>query len=207
MAASKKTISDVEKPGTTPANATSRPVIVGHGPVMKDPMVTTDKKDTNDQATDTPSAAKLRVEPKKVIKPLTPEETAEEDATKDPAPESEAPAKDTTGKPEPEKPKPAEPAEDSSSESAVVDAVLDQANETKQSDIEDKAAAERQELVGKLVADKKYFVPLATAQHRRNNKIALVALVALLPLLVGGVLAVDAGIIETGVQLPFDLIK
>lgn len=209
MATSKKTISDVDKPGTTPADATSRPVIVGHGPTMKDPMVTADTKDTDN---DTPSAAKLRVAPKKVIAPLSPEEASVEETPQEPVseevdPEKSESTKETPAKTEPAKPESPKPADDSASDSAVVDAVLDQANVTKHADIEDNAAVKRQELVNKLVAEKKYFVPLATAQHRRNNKIAIIVLAATLPLIVGGLLAVDAGIIETNVQLPFDLIK
>lgn len=43
-------LNDVAKPGTTPADATSRPVIVGHGVTVADPMVSTEKPAVKDAA-------------------------------------------------------------------------------------------------------------------------------------------------------------
>ena len=85
--------------------------------------------------------------------------------------------------------------------------MLDQVAENKQQAVDDAEAKQRQELVDKLVQEKKYFVPLATAQHRRNNKIALIMVGALVPLVVGILLAIDADVIDIGIDLPFDLIK
>lgn len=185
--ANKKTISDVAKPGNTPADATSRPVIVNRESFIKDPMV----NDDSDAKDKTPESEVRASAGKKVIKPLEDTET-----TKESAPEPDAKTENTE-----------EAAAEPVSDNAVVDAVLDQVSDTKQQVAQDKETEQRQVLVDKLVEQKKYFVPLATAQHRRNNKIAVVVVAALLPLLVGIVLAMDAGVIETGVTLPFDLIK
>jgi hypothetical protein len=51
-------VTDVAKPGTTPADPTSRPVIVGHGPMVADPMVNAEKSEETKTASGTaPQAA------------------------------------------------------------------------------------------------------------------------------------------------------
>jgi hypothetical protein len=56
-------LSDVAKPGTTPADATSRPVIVGHGVTVADPMVSTDKPATKDAAPTGSGSTKNKLAP------------------------------------------------------------------------------------------------------------------------------------------------
>lgn len=200
-ASSKKPITDVAKPGDTPVHATSRPVIVKRDAFMQDPMMAPAADESQPKSADKPSEAPaIAPTAKKVIKPL--EEESELDAESAPKTESE--------KPEPTNTKSEEApdtSKDSVSDNAVVDAVLDQVNNPATTAAVDKETQERQALVTKLVQEKKYFVPLAAAQHQRNNKIAIIVLAAFLPLLVGVVLAMDVGVIETGVSLPFDLIK
>lgn len=194
MPSTKKPIQDVAKPGDTPADATSRPVIVNRNSMIKDPMVT-EPEPATEQPPEEKLAGESTVEPKKVIKPLTkdkPETTTGEDTGKASATEAQEATKTDS---------------DDVSDSAVVDAVLDQVAENKQQAVDDAEAKQRQELVDKLVQEKKYFVPLATAQHRRNNKIALIMVGALVPLVVGILLAIDADVIDIGIDLPFDLIK
>lgn len=189
---------DVAKPGKTPADATSRPVIVSRGPIMKDPMVSEPAAEIEES-----SSSALSASAKKVIDP--PEDQKAKDETTDKPADTPEPKADSA-KPE----KSAEDstsADDSTADSAVVDAVLDQVGSNKEQTEADKEAEARQELVNKLTADKKYFVPLAAAQHRRNNRVAIIVLAALIPLLIGIVLAIDAGVIDVGLQLPFDLIK
>lgn len=201
----KKPIEDIAKPGNTPADATSRPVIIGRGPVMRDPMV----NDENEPSQMEPEAEKPPLPTtKKVIKPVESDESPAqtEDNPDESEPSKGKPESDTKPSDESSADKPAE-TDDEVSDTAVVDAVLDQVDDKKEQTAEDKAAEERQNLVNKLVAEKKYFLPLAAAQHRRNNRIMLIVLVALLPLIVGVVLAVDAGILDIGISLPFDLIK
>lgn len=209
MATSKKPIDDVAKPGDTPADATSRPLIVSSGAMMKDPMVTDDSK----AKTDEPSS--LQTSPKKVVEPLAEADSDPVDA--EVKPDNADATKEDTPKPEKadEKAKSDAKAEAKSTEptdseqaddTAVVDAVVDQVADNKQVSEEDKAAEERQKVVDQLTEQKKYFVPLAAAQHRRNNKIAVIVICALVPLIVGVILAIDAGVIDLGFDLPFDII-
>lgn len=217
--ADKKPIMDVAKPGKTAAPATSRPVIINHGAMVKDPMV----NEAEEAATDLPTKNEtpaVSPAPKKVITP--PEETApaeekaeEEKDTKDTAPKEAEPDKKE------ETPKPAEtevPADakkepestetsDQASDDAVVDAVVDQVADKKEQERLAEEEQKRKKLVDKLTAEKKYFVPLAVARHQRNNKIGLVFLVIVVLLIVGAVLAVDAGLVGETITLPFDLIK
>lgn len=203
----KKPVMDVSKPGKSPADATTRPIITGHE-MIKDPMVTEDKAPMEGVTEDVPGSdteEKPMTSPigKKVIQPLSADEEKPEQ-TEEPAQEE---------KPEEEK---AESSEEKSeekkeeapvTEDAVVDAVLDQVGDKKEETKESEEERKRQEIVDKLVEDKKYFVPIGQVHKRRNNRIALLVLGALLPVLVGLGLAADAGAINLGFKVPFDFIK
>lgn len=188
MAASSnnKPVFDVSKPGKSAPSATSRPVIVNHGPMMKDPMVSdpddTDKKD------DKPTAATS--ESRKIIAPpsdLEKEEPASEDT---PATESEDSKADKK----------------KSAEQAVVDAVVDQAGKKKKSQPTEEELAKQIE-VEKLIESKKYFVPIGEVTRRRNARRLMIGLVAFVLIgLVGSYLAVDAKLLDIGVDLPFNII-
>lgn len=230
---SKKPIEDVAKPGKTAASATSRPVIVNHGAMVKDPMVNTEDPAAPDLPTQdgAPAAAPA---PKKVVAPLEP---AASDETKDAKPvepeAAEEKPKQAAEEPEPakaeakpEKPADEKPAEktdspenteeskpesteENQSDDAIVDAVADQVADKKAQDKQAEEDQKRQETVDKLVAGKEYFVPLAVARHERNSKIGLITLAVVIPLLVaaGVALAIDAGLIGQNISLPFDVIK
>ncbi len=207
--ASKKSVMDVEKPGKTPAGATSRPVIVSHTPIMKDPMVTSEPS-REEQAETTPAPEPQTSLPShKVIQPLaaankeapaSPDEVhAKEHATAATKADNGDEASSQDGL--------SGSSRASVSDDAVVDAVIEQVGNKKQQDKQNTEDEKRQELVAKLVADKTYFVPINVAQHRRTNRTAAVLVLALIPLLIGIVLAIDAGIITTTFTLPFDIIK
>lgn len=209
---SKKTVMDVSKPGKTAATATSRPVIITHGAIVKDPMVNEEAAtDTPAQETQTP----LPSTTKKVITPLSDQKNSDDSGPED-APSTEAPTSESEKTETSEKPaaqadvsekEPAEPEAQEENEEAVVDAVVEQVTDKK---AEEQATAEedkRRELVTKLITEKKYFVPLAVARHNRNNKLGILLIAVAIPLLVGVVLAIDAGFIGQGIELPFDLIK
>lgn len=100
---------DVTKPGKTPAAATSRPIIVGHGPMMKDPMVS--ESNAKDSAmptkitinkTPTDSSTKATAAGFKVIKPPS------ESVTDKPAPKDGNPVKTKVDVAEPDAEKPAQ---------------------------------------------------------------------------------------------------
>ena len=91
-------VTDVAKPGTTPPDATSRPVIVGHGPMVADPMVTAEKSEA-EADTKQPAATTSTGSSKPKINPVSTQEevkndTAENDEKK--LDEELAEKKDTT---------------------------------------------------------------------------------------------------------------
>jgi hypothetical protein len=188
---------DVTKPGKTPANATARPVIVGHGAMLRDPMV-------NEESADAPSAPPLAPSAKKVLTPSAQTEAKENPAQVGPTeeevkPEAEAEQTEPQVTKDPdEKPAPQEP--------DAIDAAANKALAKKEAEAAQKATLERQAALEKLIADKKYFVPIAAAKRKRQNTTTIILLFALF-VLVGGYLALDAGIIKANVTLPVDLIK
>jgi hypothetical protein len=199
----KKPVMDVSKPGKSPADATTRPIITGHA-IMKDPMVNEEPANmegvTEEVATPEVSEEKVAPAPStshKVIQPLESKEEKPEESDTKPAEEPE---------------KTDEPAQDDKKETpvtddAVVDAVLDQVGDKKEEIKQSEEDRKRQEMVDKLVEEKKYFVPIAQEGKRRKNKLALLILGALLPVIVGLGLAADAGAIDPGFKVPFDFIK
>lgn len=215
----KKQVMDVARPGKTPASASSRPVIVGHKPQVQDPMVTTEE--TKDETSETPETTPEATSPamsKKVIIPLSEadkkaDEPAEDEPTEDASEEPEQPSEmaeepeekeSAPAAEETEEPKAPEP--EDSTDSAVVDAVIDQVGDKKQDEIEAEEERKRQETIEKLVAEKKYFVPIGKA-HKKSNQISLVFTLFLFVVLVGIFAAIDAEVLDAGFKLPFDLIK
>lgn len=215
---SKKQVMDVSKPGKAAANASSRPVIVGHGPLVQDPMVTSDED--NKEPKETSEKLTSPANSKRIIAPLS-ETEKESDTEEVSVPESTSEA-ETVGETEPaeeatpetdeavveETPeKPVEPeTADPSADSAVVDAVIDQVGDKKKDEIEAEEERKRQESIDKLVAAKKYFVPIGKV-HKKSSRIWLTLTLLLLLVLLGLVAAIDAEILESSITLPFDLIR
>lgn len=118
---STKKVMDVARPGKSAPSASSRPVIVGHKPTVKDPMVSEDKKMPDNE----PDEHKIEVKRNgpKVIEPLSSAEelSAGQEAS---AEESDAATEqgDTPIMPEPETEAPApETSEDKSAEESSAD--------------------------------------------------------------------------------------
>ncbi len=179
MPRAKKVVSDVASPGETTASPTSRPIIVGHGPMLKDPMVQGEVADTSDKTSPSPS--------QKVITPPIKTEEPENPGTK-----SEAAVA-----PKPEKPaEPVEPPkDDSESDSdaeAEVGAVADQTKDKKKEEEALKAETERQIHLNQLVADKTYFVPLSVSHRKRAKRGWLVFGIVLLIALAAAAVAYQA---------------
>lgn len=204
----KKPVMDVSKPGKSPANATARPIITGHE-MMKDPMVNEEPAKmegvTEDVTSSEEKTEKAAVAPTshKIIQPLgdaeeKPAETDEKSASEDE--KSEPTEEEATEDKKEAAPPPV-------TDDAVVDAVLDQVGDKKEETKESEEERKRQEQVNKLVEEKKYFVPIGQINKRRNNRIVLLILGALLPVIVGLGLAADAGAINLGFKVPFDFIK
>lgn len=179
----KKPVMDVGKPGTTPADATSRPIIVTKGPAIKDPMVNESKPEGETQTTPTP----LPSAKKKTIQPLT-----------------EQPKTETEAKPAPEAAETEEPAPELTQAEQEATAKTEAAEAAQKLSDEE---LKRQELVSKLVAEKQYFVPIGAAQKKRTVRNTLLLFVVFILVIGASALAIDAELIQTDITLPFDLIK
>lgn len=212
MAASKaddKKTMDVAKPGKSAPDTSARPVLVTHRPMVQDPMV---KEDHNsDSPPDLSAKASASAGALAKDEDQTSGESKPEPAThgeKVIAPPSDQLAEEAAIEPEPEPPKPEKSEQETQAEeAAVVDAVADQAtaDKKKQNKLTDEEKA-KQEAVAKLIAEKKYFVPIGQVSHRRNQRMAMVFVVLIL-IAAGGYLALDAEFIKTSINLPIDLIK
>ena len=193
---------DVSKPGKTPANATSRPVIVTNRSIVKDP--TLKEEDDNEEA-----QSPL---PKTASKVIAPPRTDDADTTVEPAKEGSASEPDTA-KPKPTDAKEPEPEVETTQEEepANVPDVDDQIDpgrkDEKRAEELNEAEKAKQEQLDKLVASGKYTVPIGHIKRNRRVRRTLGIVVILLLLAAISVfLLMDAGIIKTSVTLPVDLI-
>jgi hypothetical protein len=215
MSTEKKRIMDVARPGKTAASATARPIIVGHGPIIKDPMVqpsvdseeaaATPKKDYVNETV----ASKLVVQPPKANADIQKADDDKSSASAEPENANNV-AKDqaaTETDPGPdEQPQAEASAIEAHEEEAIVDAVASQAVKDKKGEQQAKEETERLAAQQKLIDDKKYFLPISRATRRRNAR-AWIALLILL-LMTGAVyVLLDAKIIQNNLPLPFELFK
>lgn len=238
-----KKFMDVAKPGKSQPDATSRPVIVGHRPMVHDPMVSDLSGAKNDKPEEekklvssagikilplseseaaekvepakepesepeptAPASEETQAEPDKpaetakVPEPAAEEKPAEKLAAPEPAPEEVAEAKPA------ETPKPAP--ETAVADNAVVNAVASQAG-AKKKPVEGEVTEEdkaKQEAIQKLIESKKYNVKVGEVKRRRSRHGA-VALIVLLLALIGVYLALDARLIESNLELPYEFFK
>jgi hypothetical protein len=208
---------DVAKPGQSSPTSTARPVIVGHKPQVEDPMMTrkvpvvSDEQTQDTPADETPSGAPAGDTP-------TMPSSFDRVDIKPVSPELQATMVEPEEEPKEELPKPVQPAvlPESTSESSVKDSITEAAKTDTQSpamrkleeEKEAKEEAARQEAIEKMIAEKKYFVPVGKAKRRRGFKRFLIFLFVILVLgLVGANFAIDAGLIETDIEPLTNLIK
>src|SRR5690606_17731968 len=131
------------------------------------------------------------------------EDSKEQEAAEDKA--SEPKADDSTDK------KPKEDGEEhpETSTSGAIDALAGEASAKRQSQKQKEAEEKKNQAVQELIKSGKYHLPIHDAVYRRTNAFTLFInlLLVVLLLLSGIVLAQDAGYIDIGLVLPFDLIK
>ena len=75
--ANKKPIMDVAKPGDTAATATSRPVIINHGMLVKDPMMQDKGDEAASELVSAEETPQKLTQSKKIIAPIVAQETTE----------------------------------------------------------------------------------------------------------------------------------
>lgn len=197
VAKAENQIFDVAKPGKATPSPTSRPVIVGHGPMLKDPMV------SQQSQTEEPSSApepgqKLAAETHKTLTP--PSETSSPSETTDVAePETAPPASGPTDAEIRE-------TEKRQNESAVVEAVANQAAKKKSGKSTPEDIARQNELE-KLIEDKTYFVPIGQVKRRHHKHVFWTIFILLILVLAGGYVAIDLDMLDVGIKLPFHILK
>jgi len=109
--------------------------------------------------------------------------------------------KKTDSEPETEK-----PPQDSGDE-GIVNELAEQAADNKKQKQEAKVQDERNQKIEALIAEKKYFVPIGQITHRRNTRLFIIVI---LLLIISGLfavnLAIDAGMLDIGVEPLTDII-
>ncbi len=218
---------DVAKPGETAADASSRPLIVGHGTIIKqDPMVVdqepaTEPKPVSKTGVSIQPLGEPEEKPTKKNKSVTDiqvlEDAASEDAKESTqeAPELEDVKSDDTPEDSKETKQtkedtesPAEEETDSDqleSSGGATNALANELVAKKEAEHQAKKEARKAEQTQELIASKKYFVNVH--QGPASSSAGQWIILLLLLVVVGVVLAIDAGLIDVGITLPFDLIK
>ncbi len=173
---------DIAKPGTVAPDTTARPIITGHK-TIQDPMV---KNDTATETQDTKASAPVQSK-KKVISPIV-------NKTEEPRSEPDVDVDNS----------PTDDNQPSTSESAVVGAVIDQLATKKENSI-DAEEVKKIEEIEKHISEKTFFVPIGTPKQEKADRAVVVVLILILITGVGVLLAADAGLI-TAFESPFNFL-
>lgn len=199
---------DIQKPGAAKPDSSSRPIIVTNRPILQDPMVKDtakepeegDKKETNLAGTS-----------KTIEPPKEPEDSKKDSKKQDesaPPDEPEKEASEDTELPKAVDSIP-ESEEPSSSDSAVVDAVVAGAakpGDTSNAQQIDDAEVKRRQAVQILIDSKKYAVPIGQVSRARHNRNAIVLLVFILAVVIGYAV-IDLGFVSVPFELPLHVFK
>lgn len=200
---------DVSKPGESAPHPNSKPIIVGHKPMIKnDPMMA--EEDSKDESSEAP-AKQLKPKREAVIEPpaaVEKEIKPSEEADDNQAAEKLAQPEVSTGI-EDEKDNLQNTDRTDSITSPAVEALADEAGKTQQQKQESEAAKKRQEEINKLITGGKYKLPIHDTVYGGSSHFNLFVnfLLIILLIAVGIVLAIDAGWLNLPIDLPFDLIK
>lgn len=170
-----KKVFDVAKPGQTPADATSRPIIVGHKKtIQEDPMMVKSKEEQAATTMVAPSGNKTNR-----IDRVVESRTAKDESSEEVAPEE--PQKETTDEAPDSDNKDAAPKEDVGVNPALVDNIIQNVSSKKEQSIADEQREKRAKQVQELVASKKYFVKTKLPKGKRHLRyLLLLLLVAVL---------------------------
>lgn len=200
--------SDDKKPTDnedTPSESTKSSAI----PAVKEIIEADDKDDSKEV-----EPAPLEAKPEKVIEPTKSiDKTDEKDETQsdedksDDADKEESDDTDTADKSEDKTDEKDEDESDSKPKSnpngsdGLVDELAKKAANKKHEDQEDKELKAHQEKMDKLVASKKYYLPIGQVTRRRKDRnLLLILLLVLILGIVGANFAIDAGLIKTNIK-------
>lgn len=166
---------DVTKPGLTPADPSSRPIIVGHKKtIQEDPMVVPADTSNDEVSLTAPSENKPKAE-LSVARANAPEEPVEAEAESEvdgsdvEATEAEATISET------ESDEPQEE-EEVGVNPALVSDLIQNVNTKKEQSIADEEKAKRDQHISELVTSKKYFVKTRLPKGKRHMRLVLIFL-------------------------------
>lgn len=214
-------VNDIAKPGESPPSPTSRPIITNRtGMIKQDPMVSgkPDEEESKADQLEDKDSEDIEKKTELNIKPVDSGEDTEQTGEEKPEKPEEQEAQKEEPVNEEEKAseeKADEPAEDSAeetdsstSDSAAIDSLATNAEAKKAAS---KVAEEEQKKADKiqgLIDSKKYYVPIVEGGHKASSqRFATWLLIILLVFAILVYLAIDAGYLDVGISLPFDLIK
>ncbi|CAN5649269.1 hypothetical protein BH23PAT2_BH23PAT2_06690 [soil metagenome] len=196
---------DVSQPGKTPPSATSKPIIVGRGPMIKDRTLTVSDNDTKDDVENesSPEPSKVISGNGKTVQPLstfsdsaddtdTPEivEKTMDEVSEKPEQEKKDTAKDTKETAGTTDVTEADELEESKEpRNTVVDAVLDQATQKKNSAESNASNVAQDEKIQQLIDEKKYFVKTGHTDQA-NKALNVMLVIVIVASLVAGLLYV-----------------
>lgn len=192
---------DIAKPSSTPADATSKSIIVNHGPVMRDPtLVEQSPETTNSTEPVLKVSHELTLEPSAdTISSLTDQHAESSPITvkiDSPSVSEEpqiAPKPEVIPTPEIQEVKPAEKSE----------AEMSDLDKQKNDEQEKQAAEERAVIIDDIVSSGKYFLPINMIEKKKNQRMAVYGVILCLLLAVAWVdVALDAGLIGNNLNIP-----
>lgn len=196
-----QTISDVEHPGKTAANPTSKSIIIKNGPIIKDPMVVEDTAtkpddDTTQNVVKAGGSSKIKLQPlptsdsSEAIKDIPAADSStkiddEDKPTKDSAPEK--PVEETAGVPK----------NDTASESPNVSTAKPTNSPAEEEVAEASRKAEHDANLQKILDSKTYYLPINAVEKRKTKRFVLLGItLSIFLILVWINIALDAGLIE-----------
>jgi len=188
---------DVAKPGSTPASATSKPVIVGHTAEVADPMVSSRRKEF------------LQIEPAKdkdseQDSQETSSEPAKKESAKTPKDEAEKTTEPTVGSSKPK----LVPSASAQQLQAETEKEQDEAALTAEQEAEAKATDESQTRLQEIIESGEYNVSIGQGSTGNSIKTFLITVISIV--LVGVVvlfILTDLKVIDLGIKLPFHIFK
>ena len=183
---------DVSRPGKTPADSTSRPVIVGHRPLLKqDPMVSKTEEEAeasanNEDLKSTSNFSEHTLEPSNEAKEEAKEKTEEEEkmSSETLADEDQPPG----------------------ASSAAVDALASEVSAKREAEKASEADVKKQLELEETIQSRKYFVPIGEVSKRRMNRIIIGILLLMLLTIAAINFAIDAELLDIGLQSLTDLL-
>ncbi len=206
----KKHIIDVQKPGAAAPSPTSKPVIVGNRPLLKDPMVVDGSQDTEKKIAEPP---KLSTADKPKLQPLDPtlsEEKPDDGSPVDKPKVAESDVSptgaslDTLGAQAPasesaDEPMTQEPVEETGTDTSTNPRPDSAQPMKKKEGAAGHEKAEREAAIQRLVDSKEYVLPIHTAEQRNSKRVVILGVaLSVVLLLLWLNIALDAGIIHFG---------